>query len=368
MALYLTNEQIAGLLTPEDCLNAIEKAYLEKAARQTADRPRTDLWAPSIDANTQYIFKSMEGVIPSMGVVALRINSDVIKWSESNGIVRKDKVPLAKGGRWVGLVFLFSTETGELLAIFPDGFVQSLRVAATTALAVKCMARPDASVLGLYGSGQQAGAAAEMVSRVRSLQEVRVYSPNRDNRTRFATQMAEKTGLSIRAVDDPRQAAVGVDLVLAATNAITPVFAEEWIAPGAHISCVKYQEIAPALIRRANVLAVNSREHSPINYMVGRDGAFSAHDPVTLNRKDDGDPIETYRQAGLDFARAPELQDVMTGNAPSRMREDDITCFINNIGLGIQFAAAGKRAYDLAREKGVGQELPDEMFSEDMHP
>jgi Predicted ornithine cyclodeaminase, mu-crystallin homolog len=83
--------------------------------------------------------------------VALRLNSDVIKWEEKGGRIIKDKVPAAPGNKWVGLVLLFSAESGEPLAIFPDGIIQGIRVAASSALAARYLAREDAAIVGILG-------------------------------------------------------------------------------------------------------------------------------------------------------------------------------------------------------------------------
>jgi hypothetical protein len=83
--------------------------------------------------------------------VALRFNSDLIKWEEKGGRIIKEKVPAAPGNKWVGLVLLFSAETGEPLAIFPDGIIQGIRVAASSGLAVRLLARQDTAVLGILG-------------------------------------------------------------------------------------------------------------------------------------------------------------------------------------------------------------------------
>src|SRR5204862_3864775 len=128
------------------------------AAGKATYRPRADMYVPSPAEGGVYAFKSMEGGMADPPVVALRLNSDVIHWERRAGVLVKDKLPKAPGGQWVGLVLLFSSETGEPLAIFPDGVMQRIRVAAPSALAAARMAREDSSGLGMLGSGRQAGA------------------------------------------------------------------------------------------------------------------------------------------------------------------------------------------------------------------
>src|SRR5262249_6304554 len=152
-----------------------------------------------------------------------------------------------------GLVLLFSTSTGEPLAIFPDGMVQPMRVAATTALGAKALAREDASVVTILGSGWQARSQARAIMCVRSIKEMRVYSTRAVMRAALAVEMSPLVVLPIRVFDDPAKACVGADIILAATNAIVPVMKPEWIEKGMHISTIKPGEFSPAVVAKADV-------------------------------------------------------------------------------------------------------------------
>ena len=122
--LILGNEDIEKLLTVEIAFSALERAYRSQAEGGAVNRPRSDLYLPGIHEGSVYAFKTMEGGLVESRVVALRLNSDVIQWENRGDRVVKDKVPKAPGNKWVGLIQLFSAETGEPLAMFPDGVVQ----------------------------------------------------------------------------------------------------------------------------------------------------------------------------------------------------------------------------------------------------
>src|SRR3954463_14562284 len=125
----------------------------------------------------------MGGPWPARSIQALRINSDVVTHPLIAGKPRRVKQPLAPsstGGRWVGLVLLFNTETGALMAISPAGVMQRLRVGAPSGLGLKHLAREDAQRLALIGSGWQAGTQLSAALAVRKFREVRVYSPRRE--------------------------------------------------------------------------------------------------------------------------------------------------------------------------------------------
>ncbi len=113
-------------------------------------RQRSDCITPtSYSEDAIYGLKSMDGVVPKLGVGAIRINSDIVTNPMVGNTRRRVKVPAAPNDRYVGLVLLFSTHNGEPLAIFPDGVLQRMRVGATNGLGVKYMARENVETLAI---------------------------------------------------------------------------------------------------------------------------------------------------------------------------------------------------------------------------
>lgn len=126
--LVITNEDIETFLEMPACVEALEAAYRDLGNRDAVDMPRQDGVVDHARAGAVHAFKTMSGSWPAAGLVALRLNSDVVHWPEIDGKPRRVKIPLSQGDRYNGLVLLFSTETGELLAMFNDGVVQKTRV------------------------------------------------------------------------------------------------------------------------------------------------------------------------------------------------------------------------------------------------
>src|ERR671924_2331507 len=124
--LVLSNEEIARLLTIEECMAALEPMYRDVAEERVLFSPRVDNIAPNTHPQGYYAFKHMGGTWPREKVQALRINSDVVTHPLVAGKPRRVKQPLAPRGRRVGGVLLFCTQTGQLLAIFPDCVMQRL--------------------------------------------------------------------------------------------------------------------------------------------------------------------------------------------------------------------------------------------------
>ncbi len=365
--LILNNDEIKTLLSMDSCIEVLNKAYRQLSDGEAVNRPRTDLYLPFPETSEVYAFKSMEAGLFDPKVVALRLNSDVIRWEDRGDRIVKDKLPKAPGGKWVGLVLLFSAETGEPLAIFPDGVIQAFRVAASSALAARYMARQDVTHLGMFGSGWQARAHVEAFCKVRSFEKVLVFSPTQANRESFAREMEALVGLPVEPCAEAAQVAEQAQVLVAATNAITRVIPPEWVKPGVHFTCVKTSELGDDTIARADRVVIHTRKIAPENYIAGMgDDKVEAHDPIEFLTAADKQAVP--RPKDPPWIDAPELKDVVAGKLTGRTRLDESTCFVNNIGLGVQFAAVGSAVYEDAKAKGIGREIPTEWFLESVHP
>ncbi len=357
MTLILNNDDIESVLTMPDCLDVLEDAYRELAHGRGVSRTRSDSFSPTRRPDALYSLKSMDGIVPKLGVGAVRINSDIITWPVLAGTERRVKVPSAPGARYVGLVLLFSIENGEPLAIFPDGVVQRMRVGAANGLGVKYLARKNAHVVGLLGSGWQAGAQVMAVCAVRPIEVVHCYSPNAANREAFAREWGAKLNIKMVAVDTPEAALADADVALCATNSIDNIFFARWLRPGLHVSSIKRPEIEVAALKRADVLVLHNRDASPVH-------SFTKGATIPEKAKNKGWMLAE----GIGFDRLPTLPQLIAGEVEGRTRDEQITCFLNNIGLGYQFAACGALLYRKAKERGLGHDLPTDWFTQTVHP
>lgn len=379
MTILLSNDDVQGLLTMEETLRAVEDAYRDLGQGRAANRPRSDLYSQTRLPDAFHIFKTMEGTLPSRGVVALRIDSNLVRWREVNGKLRKEGVPVATRNTFLGLVLLFSIENGELLAIMPDGYLQKMRVGATNGLAAKYLAPEDASKVGLLGSGWQAGAQLMALACVRHLRQVRVYSPNAAHREDFAREMTAELGLPVEPVGDPALAVEDADIIVSATNSIARTVHPDWVREGQFVTCVKYGELGPEVLARCDQVFVNSHHAAPETYLPGY-GRRDVHDPVEYLMPGSsamkglrhpelaGSTADAGRRGEPDWGAYPELQDLIGGESRGRRSDGEVTCFVNNIGLGIQFAATGAVIYEAARRANTGREIPTEWFLQSLHP
>lgn len=356
----LTLADTKALANMELVLDALEPVYADMANGAAGNIPRADLLAPHADCPEAFhAFKTMSGSVPRYGTTALRLNSDVVHWPGMGDQVRRVKIPAAAGDRWVGLVLLFDMGTGEPRAIFPDGYVQRMRVGAAGGLSSKYLANKDASTLAVLGSGWQAGAQVLAHCAVRPITAVRVWSPSRENRERFARELSVEARAHVQAVDEPQAAVADADIVACATNALAHVFQADWLQPGMHLTNVRMQELPPEVYARSDRVFVHSAEGQPQHHFVGDEGA-------ALPELQAGWFHPAYRD--FDLASVPTLADLIAGKANGRQSTDEITSFVNNIGLGTQFAAVGAKMLEKAQAEGIGHELPLDWFLQDVHP
>ena len=358
MTLILSNADVEQLLTMRECLETLDGAYREMAFGRGISRTRSDSVAPTGSReDALYSLKSMDGVIPKLGVGAVRINSDIITWPKVGNSMRRVKVPAAPNSRYTGLVLLFSSETGEPLAIMPDGVMQRIRVGAANGLGVKYMARKGAKTIGILGSGWQAGTQLTAACAVRDIETIRCFSPRRENRETFCREMSAELGIEVTPVGTPEEAIGGADIVMCATNTVDNVFFEHYIEPGMHLSSIKRPEIEGKAIARADRVVVHTHDETPM-LVATKDLDVPEH----AEDKGWGSASE------ISFAKLPTLPELIAGQVVGRASDTEVTCFLNNLGLGYQFAAAGAVVYRKAKEAGIGHDLPTDWFTEDVHP
>ncbi|HEY3825205.1 MAG TPA: ornithine cyclodeaminase family protein [Bryobacteraceae bacterium] len=356
--ILLNNDEVEQALTPQDAIGSTETIYRELAEGKAINRPRSQTYMPvesKENPGFRYRFKSQEGSGVASGVWALRITSDMAGFSYTAGVKRRRILPVATGNRYCGLVILFDLEHIEPIAIMPDGVIQKVRVAALSVVGAKYLAPENPKVLGLFGSGWQAGPHLEFLCSQFRFNKVKVFSPNQEHCREFCKKMTAKLGQEIEAVDTPRKVVEGSDVVQAATAAWDAVFEGHWVEKGMYVASIggsdgsnKRREIDDETIRRADLYVVHSKE---------------------VARLDQSPDVWEVAQNGIkSWESIQEIQDLVAGGIKGRTSADQITVFNNNTGAGTQFAAVGAAVLKRARAMGLGREIPTEWFTEDVSP
>jgi alanine dehydrogenase len=228
-------------------------------------------------------------------------------------------------------VLLYRSGDGAHLATIEANRLGQIRTGAASGVATNYLARADADVLGIIGSGFQAETQIAALSQVRKLREVRVWSRSAERRAEFARQCSEKFRLDVRPMDTAAQAVKNAGIVVTATNSKEPVLESAWIAPGTHI----------------NAMGSNwsDRRELPTDLVLEKAGVVSV-DSVEDGKLESGDLVIPMRERpGSDFP-AVELYDIMTGRQPGRTSPDQITIFKSN-GLAAQDIAVAGFVYEM---------------------
>ena len=239
-------------------------------------------------------------------------------------------------------VILYSVETGEPLIMFQDCAINELRTGAAGGVGAKYLAPADAKRVAVIGSEKHAFTQLQAVCAVRPVDTVKVFSPTPAHRLRFADRVHAALELEAAAVDSAEAALDGVDIVITATNAQSPVFEGRRLRPGMHVTSIANgdktrvrEEIDHDTLRRAARVCVTSKATVEAN---------------------ESDLFRAVRDGVLNWDDVSELGDVILGNAPGRTGAEEITLFKLQ-GLGIMDLAVGLRAYAALKDSTTVQRI-----------
>jgi ornithine cyclodeaminase len=236
-----------------------------------------------------------------------------------------------------GGVLLFAAGTGEPLALVNASAVTEIRTAAVSAVATGLLARPGAAELAIIGTGVQARAHARALAATRPLTGIRIAGRDPARAGQVAAELAGQLGLPVTACPTAREAVAGAGIVVTATTSPSPVLRREWLPAGTHVNAVgacvpRDREIDTATMAEAAVFA-DSRESA----------ANEAGDYLLARAEGVANPVRA------------ELGELLTGTAPGRAGDDEITVF-ESLGLAAEDLAAASHVYAKARRLGAGTE------------
>ena len=350
MTLLIDNDVTGRVLNMPDAIAAIESAFTQQGRRDATFYPRTDIVSPTAERGDYYVWGSLLGAIRDPPRLALRFKSDVLDYQDHGDHTTEEKFNI-EPGTFMGFILLFDTSTGELLAMLNDGALQHVRVGATAGVACDQFAREDASVVGVLGSGGMAKSYVRAFDVVRDVEEVRVYSPTRSNRERYAAEMDAELDATVGAVDSAAAAMDGVDIAATCTDASQAVFREEWLSEGLFLVDVRSVEVEATAREAADRVAGTTRA-GYTNQIIGSDEVRERYE---RHRGESGFAEHDY----------PTLDEVLVGDAPGRESDEEVV-YYHNRSAGIQFASVGNVTYEAATEAGLGMEVPLSWFQQNV--
>ena len=239
------------------------------------------------------------------------------------------------------LVCLFSTETGELLALIEADVLGQMRTGAASGVATKYLAQTNAATAGIVGTGGQARTQLEAIAAVRKLAAVKVYGRDAERRAKFAQEMSERLGIPVRGVGSAAEATADVAIICAATTASQPVVLGESVSAGTHINAIganhmRKRELDAAAVAKCSRIFADSIEQS---------------------RQEAGDLVLGFAGHEQRWDTVRELSSLVAGICPGRTDDTQITLFKSN-GIAAWDLAAAVCVYRLAKERGAGRALP----------
>ncbi|HSQ04777.1 MAG TPA: ornithine cyclodeaminase family protein [Burkholderiales bacterium] len=322
MVRYLTEQDIQQLLTMDIALEYTERSLRDRALGRAIDIPRVRTHIP------QGIQHVLQAAAPDLGWIGFKYY--YTRPGQST-----------RAGQKTFFVHLLDIETTKLAAIIEAGWMSMLRTGAASGVATRYLANEDASIVGQIGAGFQGIGQLEAVCAVRRIREARIYARNRDKLEAFCRRMSQQLGIGVIPAASARAAVQGAHILNVITKSVTPVLLGEWLEPGQHINAagsnaLKRREIDEAAVGRCKLVTVDSRDTA---------------------RGECGDLLPLVEQGRLEWDRITEIGEVMTGDAPGRAAPTDITLYESH-GMGVQDLYVGARMLELARERGVGTELP----------
>ena len=314
MTLFLTEEEVTGLLDMPSVLDAVEDVLRQHAEGKATNRARRRVALPTSGLNVMF------AGAPEIGALGLKAYT------------------VARGGARF-YTMLFDPGSGELLAQMQSDKLGQMRTGAASGVATKHLAREDATTLGVYGAGWQAESQIEAIAGVRKLDRIIVHSRTGETRKAFADKMSEKLGMEVETTAAAEEPAFQ-DIVVTVTSSREPVLRGEWLKPGAHVNAagsnfLMKAEIDREVVKRAGLVAVDSREELGLEA---------------------GNLLSALETGALLPEAVRELGSIIAGHVPGRKSPDDITLFSSQ-GLALEDLAAARLVYDRAKDGGVGREM-----------
>jgi ornithine cyclodeaminase len=315
--LIINDEQVRRLLPMNECIEAMEQALITLANADAVQPLRSAMWQPDC--------AGLLGVMPGFLGEPRALGIKVVTIFPGNHGTKLDAHQ--------GVVLLFDTTDGRLLAIMDATEITAIRTAAVSAVATRALARPDAADLAILGSGTQARSHLEAMLLVRPIKRIRVWSRNHDRARRFADDASTRLQRDIEPMRGGFQAVRSADIICTTTAATEPVLDGDWIAAGAHINAVG------ACLRRTRELDTQAVLQARL-FVDRRESALNEAGDFLIPRS--RDELNDSHILG-------ELGEVLTNRTPGRTSPDDRTLF-KSLGLAVEDLAAAHHIYKKASE------------------
>jgi alanine dehydrogenase len=316
MTLHISEGEVRAVLTMPQAVEAVEEISRKQATGEVVVHPRRRFELPGGG-----FFHYMAAADFATGFVAMK------QYTYVRGKLRF-------------LVPLYEMASGDLLAMIEADYMGQLRTGAASGVATKYLARKDARVAAVIGTGGQAKTQLEAIALVRKLESARAYGRDAAKREKFCAEMSARLGIPVRPCTSAAEAVRGADIISTATTASQPVVSGADLSPGVHINAIganhaHKRELDDEAVASADIIVVDSVEQS---------------------RQEAGDLIIAFHGDEICWTGVKKLSEIVAGKATGRTSDTEVTLFKSN-GIASWDLAVAMKVYAAAREKKLGRQL-----------
>lgn len=317
MVLVLREEDVRQVLTMADVVAILDLTFRQLGAGEARNLPRERVVLPE----NRGVLHVLAAGAPSQGALGY-----------------KAYTTFRQGVRFS--VMLYSAHDGSLEALIEADWLGRMRTGAASGVATNHLARPEANLVGLIGTGGQARTQLMAMAAVRPLKGARVYGRDAERCRVFCEDMTTLLGCDVRPAASAEAAVREAEIVVTVTTAAEPVLRGAWLRPGTHVNAVgsnwaNRRELDDEAVRRASVVAVDDPEQAKLEA---------------------GDLLIPAAAGQFDLARMVPLAKIVAGQARGRSTPEEITLF-KSLGIGLEDVAVARHTVEMARQRGLGQEL-----------
>lgn len=322
--LLLSEKQVQDLIDIDELIATLEQAHIQCSTGRAVMPVRLVVPLPQIHGR----ITSMPGFLNDDNALGMK----VITYFQDN---QKRGLPAI-----LATIMLFSVETGKMIAVMDGSYITAIRTACASAMATRALANRETPVLGILGAGVQARAHIQALSRVRKLQQIKIYSPSGISATKIRKDMESDVGFGVKVAASAEDAVKHSDIVVTVTTAKEPILKSEWLNAGVHINAVgshrpDLREVDGATLARAKVV-VDSRE-----------AIMTECGDILLALKEKSIPEDVIHA---------EIGEVLAGMKSGRESAGEITLY-KSVGIAIQDVATANLVYHRALDRKVGTQV-----------
>lgn len=325
--LVLTGAQVEALLELDALIGALGEAMAELSAGRASAPERVAALVPERDG----LLAAMPGFVPSAGVLMAKLVS-LFPGNARTGLPTHQAVVVA-----------FDPDTGQPAALLDGTALTAIRTGACSALSARLLAREDATVLAIIGTGVQARSHASAMCRVRPIREIRVAGRDPAKAVALAGELAATLPAEVRAAVSYQDALDGADIVCATTHAVDPVVRRSWLGDGVHVTSVGYNQAGREVDAETVADALVCVESTKVALAPFPAGSNDLLMPIR-------DGVITAEHVGT------ELGELVAGTKPGRTSPRQLTLY-KSVGIAVQDAVAAGLVLAEARARGIGSEI-----------